>query len=129
MKTNSPTHEEVTQRAQEIWQTRGRPGGCDTEIWLDAERQLSVNASAPNSPSATTGRGNGNSQSSVTAADPKAADLTPGHSIPSPNPAETATKVLQQIKEARAPQFPAKAALKMMPPESGKPLWKKPHSS
>jgi hypothetical protein len=41
MNTPTPSHEEVTQRAQEIWRERGSPEGQDTEIWLEAERQLS----------------------------------------------------------------------------------------
>lgn len=38
MKT--PTHDEITSRAQSLWRERGCPAGCDTEIWLEAERQL-----------------------------------------------------------------------------------------
>lgn len=41
-KVNSPTHEEVAQRAREIWSARGSPGGSDMGIWLEAERQLAI---------------------------------------------------------------------------------------
>jgi hypothetical protein len=134
MKMNAPTHEEVTQRAQELWQARGSPGGRDTEIWLEAERQLlTPTVTIRNAPSATLGRGNGNSQSSATAADPKADDLAAGHSsghaAPGPSPGEITAKTLQRKKEARSPQFPdAKSAHPPTPPQSGKPIWDKPHS-
>ena len=35
-----PTHDEVTARAREIWENRGRPQGQDLSIWLEAERKL-----------------------------------------------------------------------------------------
>jgi hypothetical protein len=35
-----PTHEEITERARTLWETRGRPIGQDDEIWLEAEAQL-----------------------------------------------------------------------------------------
>ena len=42
--------------------------------------------------------------------------------------ASVETKEIQR-KEARAPMMPSKIAPKMMPPQSGKPVWDKPHSS
>lgn len=39
-----PTHEQITQRAYEIYLKRGCPEGCDLEHWLEAERQLSAEA-------------------------------------------------------------------------------------
>lgn len=55
MKTNSPTHEEVAQRAHAIWQTRGSPSGCDTAIWFEAEQQLTASqAKPPSSPTTPT---------------------------------------------------------------------------
>ncbi len=134
MKTNLPTHEALSQRARELWQARGRPVGCDKEIWLEAEQQM-LTATVPtqNAPSATHGRGNGNSQSSATAADPKAADLAPGHSsvqaAPGPSPDDASARALQQKNAARAPQLPdARSAHPPTPPQSGKPIWDKPHS-
>lgn len=48
---SSPTskqasHEEISQRAQQLWESMGRPVGRDEEIWLQAERELTT-ASAP----------------------------------------------------------------------------------
>lgn len=133
MKTNSPSHEEISQRAQELWRDRGSPEGQDNEIWLEAERQLSLPARETNSPSQTQGRGNGNSQSVPGTADPSTANrdsagpfATAG--IPS-TPAAATAKVTQQKKEARAPRVPSRTAPKQATPESGKPLWDKPHSS
>lgn len=40
MKTYQPSHEEITRRAQEIWNSEGQPVGRDDEIWLSAEQQL-----------------------------------------------------------------------------------------
>ncbi len=40
-----PTHEEITGHAEKIWQDKGSPTGCDVEIWLEAERQLTAKAS------------------------------------------------------------------------------------
>ena len=48
---------------------------------------------------------------------------------PSKDPDDLAAKVEQQKKDARAPQRPIKRAPKAKPPESGKPVWDKPHSS
>lgn len=117
MKTNAPTHDEVTQRAQEIWRQRGSPSGLDMEIWLEAERQLSIASSA------TSESSQGESQAAEVSNE--ATKETP----PPPDPIEVAAKVEQQKNEARAPKLPKKKAPKAAPPESGKPLWSKPHSS
>jgi hypothetical protein len=37
-----PTHEQVSRRAQQLWENGGRPSGRDEEIWLEAERQLAM---------------------------------------------------------------------------------------
>lgn len=133
MNPNAPSHDSVTQRAQQIWRERGCPSGQDTEIWLEAERQLAMTASAHNTPSRSDGRGNGNSQAGLSSADPKVAP--PSHerptepAAPHPTPIEAAALSSQQKKSARAPKQPAKTAPKAKPPESGKPIWDKPHSS
>lgn len=112
MKTNSPTHEEVAQRAHTIWKTRGSPSGCDTAIWFEAEQQLTASPSKP------------------TPASPAHPDAhPPTHPVPAPSPGEAAAKALQQKNAARAPHLPGKNAPKPAPPESGKPIWDKPHSS
>ena len=148
MNTNLPTHDAITQRAHEIWKGRGAPEGHDTEIWLEAERQLSTLPAETNTPSASEGRGNGNTQASRNSADPKAADLKPGASARTEHlrgqmasesevefqitpaiPDNDAIKAALQVREARAPIHPGKNAPHAKPTESGKPLWSKPHSS
>jgi len=42
---SAPTHEEISRRAQELWESYGRPVGRDEEIWLEAERNLRASAS------------------------------------------------------------------------------------
>ena len=37
---NTPTHAEIAMQAGLLWRQRGCPAGCDTEIWLEAERQM-----------------------------------------------------------------------------------------
>jgi hypothetical protein len=34
--------EEISRRAYEIWESEGRPGGCDLRHWLQAEQELSA---------------------------------------------------------------------------------------
>ncbi|CAM2965689.1 DUF2934 domain-containing protein [Rariglobus hedericola] len=36
----SASHEDISQRARELWSNYGQPEGRDNEIWLEAERQL-----------------------------------------------------------------------------------------
>lgn len=148
MTTNSPTEQEIAQRARELWLERGQPTGQDTEIWLEAERQLTTTAAATNTPSPTEGRGNSNTQSSQTPADPKPADLKPGASAQTERlrgemasesevefqitPAQSVDGSIQaalQKRDARAPQKPAKEGPPVKPPVTGKPVWPKPHSS
>ena len=35
-----PSHEDISQRARELWEGYDRPQGRDEAIWLEAERQL-----------------------------------------------------------------------------------------
>lgn len=51
MKT--PSHQAISQRAYEIWQAEGHPDGRDTEIWLNAEQQLSTASTKASPPAAT----------------------------------------------------------------------------
>jgi hypothetical protein len=37
---STASQDEIACRAREIWNARGCPDGCDVEIWLEAERQL-----------------------------------------------------------------------------------------
>lgn len=39
-----PSYDEISDHARGIWQSRGQPAGQDTEIWLDAERELRARA-------------------------------------------------------------------------------------
>jgi len=36
----TPTHDQIAQRARQIWERRGYPQGQDKQIWLEAEEQL-----------------------------------------------------------------------------------------
>ena len=136
MKSHSPTHEEITQRAQEIWQRYGSPGGRDTEIWLEAERQLtggSDNSAESDSTQYESPRTTSESKGAVKLADrltsETAAESIVEHHISPAIPDDAAVRAALQKKDARAPQFPTKSAPKSKPAETGKPLWDKPHSS
>lgn len=39
-KHRGPTHEQIAQRAQEIWNRHGRPPGEEKENWFEAEAEL-----------------------------------------------------------------------------------------
>ncbi len=110
MKTTSPspTHDEIAQCARDIWHSRGCPNGRDDEIWFEAEGKLKDRSARSNS----------------------ASHGAPEHKAPAPSPDDLAARAALQTKAARAPQLQhGKNAPKPMPPESGKPLWDKPHSS
>lgn len=132
MNTNSPSHEEITQRAREIWQQSGNPGGRDTEIWLEAERQLMAGTQDSDSSSETyeSPRTTSESKGAVTLSDKinsnSPSPTTVEHVI---RPDDATIKATRQKKEARAPKFPTKDIPKAPPAETGKPLWDRPHSS
>ena len=133
MKTTPPTRTDVAQRAHEIWAARGSPVGLDNEIWLDAERQLSTGPalddagvpahrqplSEPKAAEAATERLKGE----------MASESAVEFQISPPVSDQVAIKAALQKREARAPQLPSHIGPKASPPESGKPLWNKPHSS
>jgi hypothetical protein len=81
-----PTHEEISRRAQELWEKYGRPEGRDEDIWLEAERELQRNATGPSTP--------------AVAPAPTSASATA-------TPAATATV---SPAPTRAPQRPSRAA-------------------
>lgn len=117
MKTNPPTEQEIARRARDIWDKRGQPAGQDTPIWLEAERQLSAPAQ-PATPTQTERlRGEMASESEVEF------QITPAV------PDDEAIKAALQKRGARAPKVPHANAPQAKPPETGKPLWPKPHSS
>jgi hypothetical protein len=133
MKMTPPTRTEVAQRAHEIWASRGSPLGLDSEIWLDAERQLSAGPgredsgvpahrqplSEPKTAAATAERLKGE----------MASESAVEFHISPPISDQAAIKAALQKREARAPQLPTHIGPKGTPPESGKPLWNQPHSS
>jgi len=112
---NTPTHDEITQEAQQLWQNRGCPADRDTEIWLEAERKLNEYRAA----NTFTARA-----SAEAASESEVENLLA--------PAETEQKSIQaamQKESARAPQAPHHTGPKAKPAETGKPLWTRPHSS
>jgi hypothetical protein len=46
-----PSHDEISRHAYSLWEQRGRPDGRDTDIWLDAERELGRPAASTRSAS------------------------------------------------------------------------------
>jgi hypothetical protein len=60
---------------------------------------------------------------------PVQAKPAPANGAKPQDPAELNARIANQRKEARAPMMPQKSAPKPMPPQSGKPIWAKPHSS
>lgn len=115
MKTNSPTHEEIAERAHEIWRSWGNPGGRDTEIWLEAERQLAAGSPGANSNSASGSnlRAARNPESPVAFGDRIKAETVVESEIEyliSPAiPDEDAVKAAMQAKEPRESPLPGKA--------------------
>ncbi len=117
MKTNPPSEQEIAHRAREIWANRGEPAGQDTQIWLEAERQLTTEATATAPTPTERLRGEMASESEVEF------QITPAI------PDDEAIKAALQKRGARAPKLPHANAPHAKPPETGKPLWSKPHSS
>jgi hypothetical protein len=107
---NHPTHDEIARKAYELWQNRGCPAGCDLELWLEAEQQLSRGDQAGSTEHVrTTG-------SAVEA------------NLPAAAAQQAAIRAEAQQKSARLPQVPHHTAPKGKPAEPGKPVWPKPHS-
>ena len=112
---STPTHDEITSEAQKIWQNRGCPADCDTEIWLDAERKLTED------PAANTFA----ARSSAEAASESEVEnlLSPAESE------QMSIQAAMQKENARAPQVPRHTGPKAKVAETGKPLWNRPHSA
>lgn len=107
---NKPTHEEISRRAHKIWQDAGRSGGAEAN-WRDAERQLREEAS----------------QGSARSPAPEQATPVAANTLSNlPAEAESAER---RTKEARAPQTPNHVGPRPTPAETGKPLYRRPHSS
>jgi len=112
---STPTHDKISSEAQKLWQNRGCPADCDTEIWLEAERKLTEDPAA-NTFAART--------SAEAASESEVENLL--------SPAESEQMSIQaavQKENARAPQVPRHTGPKTKPAETGKPLWNRPHSS
>jgi hypothetical protein len=119
MKT--PTHNEIAERAHNLWKDRGCPEGSDIEIWLEAERQLSENSAQDVGPE--------RKPFAERAKEETAAESVVEYQISPAIPQHEAIKAAIQKEEARSPQEPKKTAPKEKPAETGKPLWRKPHSA
>lgn len=121
MKTNSPSREDIARRAHEIWTSHGNPHGYDIGHWLEAERQLAVDA---------TGQPTGEARPNEPATARPAVEPAHTTGTSGPSPDALAAQAEFQKHAARAPQVQhGKNGPKAPPPESGKPLWDKPHSS
>lgn len=45
-----PTADAISRRAYEIWEREGRPDGCDSQHWLQAEKELKAEGPAASAP-------------------------------------------------------------------------------
>ncbi len=108
----TPTHDAIARQAHELWQDRGCPNGSDSEIWLEAERQLAGGEEAQ--------------IFNARAAAETAAESQTEYYLPSTMPQQQAIQAALQKQSARAPQMAPPNGPKPQPPETGKPLWDKP---
>ena len=121
---NSPTHDDIAKRAYQLWHEYGSPASRDAEIWLNAERQLTAKAAAATPAAAPAG---GNFAERVKAE--TAAESVVEYQISPAIPDQEAITAALQKQSARAPQAPHHTGLHAKPPETGKPLYARPHSS
>lgn len=132
---NTPTREEVAQRAYQIWEESGRPDGRETEFWLKAEQQLnepslgSHSSSQDQSSARTAPESRGASILAERMKEEMAAESAIEFNISPAVSQDAAIKAALQKKEARAPKRSSKTAPQSAPPESGKPLWNKARSA
>lgn len=112
---NPITHDDIAQEAQLLWRERGCPEGRDTEIWLEAERRMCSGRKA-------------DSFTARAKAETAAESVVEYHLSPAVSEQEAIQAALQK-QEARAPQVPHHVGPKAKPPETGKPLWTRPHGS
>jgi hypothetical protein len=111
----TPTHDEISLQAWQLWQNRGCPAGRATEIWLEAEQELIEKPT-------------GNTFAARVSPEAAAESEVEYHL----SPAQTEQQSIQaaMLKEsARAPQVSHHTGPKPKPTETGKPLWSRPHSS
>lgn len=99
---NTPTHDEISRQAYQLWRNHECPAGRDTEFWLEAERKLNE--------------------------DP-AAESAVENPLSTAQPEQKSIQAAMQKERARAPQVAQHTVPKTLPPQTGKPLWPQPHSS
>ncbi|MDI1247395.1 MAG: DUF2934 domain-containing protein [Lacunisphaera sp.] len=112
---NSPSHEEISRRAYQLWHEYGSPADRDLEIWLNAERQLTAKAAA-------------DAPAAPTPAEPAVDSVSEPHLAPA-LPDQAASQAFLQKQTARAPQIAHHTGPHAKPPVTGKPLHDRPHSS
>jgi len=115
MKTNSLTHGEIAERARQIWESEGNPTGRDTEIWLNAEQQLSaLTTGQTKETSAAAAR---SFPGSATAAErltsETAAESIVECSLPSSTSDADAVQAALQTPESRGIKLPGKTATQL----------------
>jgi hypothetical protein len=111
----APTHNEIARHAHNLWQGQGCPTDRDTETWLEAERQLHGNKTSD--------------QTTARASAEMAAESVIEYHISPALPEQAAIQAALQKQTARAPQVPHHTGPKAKPPETGKPIWTRPHGS
>ncbi|MDP1580877.1 MAG: DUF2934 domain-containing protein [Candidatus Didemnitutus sp.] len=109
----TPTYEEISLQAHQLWQNRGCPAGCDTEIWLEAERALNEEQAF----------------GTFAARASEEAAVENGYHRALASAEHEAIQLATQKNSARAAQIPHHTGPKSKPAETGKPLWSRPHSS
>jgi hypothetical protein len=112
---NAPTHDAISLHAWQLWRNRGKPAGCDRDIWLEAERELYETPAA--SPVAAAALANADEESE-----------DPYHLSPALTEQESILAAIQR-EVARDPQTPRHTGPTSKPAETGKPLWSQPHSA
>ncbi len=114
METNSLTHGEIAERARQIWESEGKPTGRDTEIWLNAEQQLSANTTGPKQQTSAAAR---SSQNSATAAErltsETATESVVEFSLPASTSDADAVQAALQTPESRGTRPPGKTAIQL----------------
>ena len=125
-------HATVAQRAHHHWHQLGCPPDRDTEIWLEAERQLAAEQRAEKSdtPGKTKSPAPPDAATDIARIKSEtAAESTVEFHLSPALSDDQAIQAALQKKIARAPSVPHHTGPKAKPVESGKPLWNKPHSS
>ena len=114
METNSLTHGEIAERARQIWESEGNPTGRDTEIWLNAEQQLSALTTGQTKETSAAAR---SSQNSATAAErltsETAAESVVEFSLPASTSDADAVQAALQTPESRGTRPPGKTAIQL----------------